>query len=230
MDIFSFKNQDLLEQALMHRSALNESSFKNQKKIPKTFSNERLEFLGDSILSFVVSNYLYKNFPDFEEGQLTNLRSNLVKTTTLAQIAQKLGIGKMLKLSKGEDVSGGRENKSILADTMEAIIGALFLDQGLPAVEKFIEQELLSLIPNVLNRGSLKDYKSLLQEYIQDKYKSSPLYSVLKESGPDHAKMFHIAVFVNQTKLGDGEGSSKQSAEQMAAKSALEYLHNNLVK
>lgn len=216
-----FKNEKLWEQALTHRSYLNE--YKTQK----IASNERLEFLGDAILSFVTSVYLYKHFPDYEEGRLTNLRSTLVKTSTLGKAAIELELGDKIRLSRGEEVSGGRKNLSILADVFEAIIGALFLDSGITAVEDFIQTTLFVSIPKILETGSLKDYKSLLQELIQNKLRTSPFYKVEKEHGPDHAKTFLVAVFVNTQKIGQGNGRSKQSAEQEAAKVALEYYEKS---
>lgn len=212
-----FNNDKLLKQALTHRSFLNEF------KTGKTESNERLEFLGDAILSFVTSTYLYKNFPDFEEGKLTNLRSTLVKTSTLGKAAIELELGQKIRLSRGEERSGGRKNLSILADVFEAIIGALFIDSGIAAVEKFILDTLFILIPKTLETGNLKDYKSLLQELVQDKLHTSPFYKVEEENGPDHAKTFIIAVYINSQKMGRGKGKSKQNAEQEAAKIALEY-------
>ncbi|MBI3385442.1 ribonuclease III, partial [Candidatus Gottesmanbacteria bacterium] len=212
-----FKNEKLLAQALTHRSFLNEY------KTVKIGSNERLEFLGDAILSFVTSTYLYEHFPDFEEGQLTNLRSTLVKTSTLGNAALDLDLGEKMRLSKGEENSGGRKNLSILADVFEAVVGALFLDSGIIAVEKLIQRVLLSSIPKILETGNLKDYKSLLQELVQDKLRTSPFYKVEKESGPDHAKTFLVAVYIDTKKTGEGKGLSKQKAEQEAAKIALEY-------
>lgn len=216
-----FKNEKLLEQALTHRSFLNEY------KAAKIGSNERLEFLGDAILSFVTSTYLYEHFPDFEEGQLTNLRSTLVKTSTLGKTALDLDLGEKMRLSKGEEGSGGRKNLSILADVFEAVVGAFFLDSGITAVQKFIQSTLLSSIPKILEAGSLKDYKSLLQELVQNKLRTSPFYRVEKENGPDHAKTFSVGVYINAKKMGEGEGKSKQSAEQEAAKVALEYYQKS---
>lgn len=223
MKIPAFINTGLLHEALTHRSFLNE----NKKHLN---SNERLEFLGDSILSFVTSTCLFNKFPQFKEGELTNLRSSLVKTTTLAKAAEVIGIGNMLKMSKGEEASGGRKNPSLLADTYEAIVGALFLDQGLDAVEKFIDESLLSLIPKIMERPSLKDYKSLLQEAVQNNLKLSPVYKVEEENGPDHAKIFKVGVYVNDKKMGLGSGASKQKAQQEAAKAALESYGSNLIK
>lgn len=210
-----FKNQKLLEQAFIHRSYLNEAKQKIE-------SNERLEFLGDSILSFMVSKYLFNAYPLFNEGTLTNLRSLLVNTKSLAQIARELNFGELLKLSKGEEESKGRENESLLADSFEAFIGALFLDQGVSVVEKFLLEIMLLKSHILLKKETLKDPKSLLQEYVQAKGKNSPAYKVLKEEGPSHAKTFSVGVYVGNVLIAKGEGKSKQSAEEMAARGALE--------
>lgn len=211
----SVKNKELLTQALIHRSYLNES----RRKIT---SNERLEFLGDSILSFVVSNYLYQQFPQLKEGDLTNFRSSIVKTTTLASVAQTLKLGTYLFLSKGEEEGGGRTNPSILADTFEAVLGALYLDVGLEKTKKVIDKFLLPLLEQIIVKKLYKDAKSSLQELVQEGTKISPVYTVIKEVGPDHAKEFTVGVYVNDKLLGEGSGKSKQDAEQHAARAALE--------
>ena len=211
----NFKNQSLLKMAFIHRSYLNESKEALE-------SNERLEFLGDSILSFIVSKYLYKAYPDLPEGELTSLRSAIVKTKTLANIAAQLNLGPMLKLSKGEDESNGRSNPSILADTFEALLGAIFLDQGLTKASQVIQKFLLPKLPEIIALKAYKDAKSTLQEVVQEKTRTSPAYKVLKETGPDHAKTFTIGVFLGDRLLGKGEGKSKQEGEQMAASKALE--------
>lgn len=215
MSLPKLKNSKLFEEAFTHRSFLNEAKL-------KTVSNERLEFLGDSIISFVVSNYLYAKYPDFDEGNLTNLRSLLVNTKSLSEIARELNIGKLLKLSKGEEESKGRENATLLENSFEAFIGALFLDQGLSSVTKFLDNVMFPKIQELVNRKAFKDPKSLLQEKVQAKKQSSPLYKVLEETGPAHAKTFKVGVFVDGKKLGDGSGKSKQIAEEAAAKAALE--------
>ncbi len=215
---FKFKNINLLREALTHRSYLNE--FKKQK----IQSNERLEFLGDAILSFTVSNWLFKSFPLSPEGKLTNLRSNLVKTASLAKIAQKLKIGDYLLLSKGEKEAQGQKNPTLLANTLEAIIGALFLDQGLEPVKIFIHKNFKNSLAEVIRSGHLKDYKSLLQEKIQAQSNHSPVYKTVKEEGPEHKKIFTISVFSEGQFLAKGVGQSKQKAEESAAKRALENL------
>jgi ribonuclease-3 len=212
-----FKNQELLQLAFIHRSYLNES--KETKE-----SNERLEFLGDSILSFVVSEHLYKAYPEFDEGILTNLRSLVVNTKSLAKMAKKLNFGAHLMLSHGEEDSGGRENDSILANTFESVIGALFLDQGIEAVKTFLFTVLIPEIETYVEKKVFKDPKSLLQEYVQARKQNSPVYKVLHEEGPAHAKQFTIGVFVGDTKVGEGRGKSKQEAEEQAAEQALEKI------
>jgi ribonuclease-3 len=205
----SFSNKDLLDQALTHRSWVNEH------KGTRT-SNERMEFLGDAILEFVVSKEIYNLFPDKEEGYLTALRANLVNTVALADIAIKLGIGTELFLSKGEEDGGGRANTSLLADTVEAIIGAIFMDKGITDAEKFIKDNVLDVVEEKTSKP-LKDYKSRLQELVQAKGLPAPKYQVVEESGPDHDKKFVIEVLVNGESWGKGEGKSKSTAEQEAA-------------
>lgn len=211
-----FKNKDLLTIALTHKSCLNEHP--NIKE-----SNERLEFLGDAILEFVITETLYKSFPDKQEGYLTSLRANLVNTQNLAEVAKKLNIGEHIHLSKGEEDGGGRKNPSLLADTVEAIIGALYLDQGLQKVEEFIKENLSTEIPDKVAMP-LKDPKSRFQEYIQAKRLPAPKYKLLRQSGPDHDRDFIVQVEVQGKIFGEGAGKSKSQAEQEAAKVALSFL------
>ena len=210
----SFINKDLFDLALTHRSWVNEH------KGVRT-SNERLEFLGDAILEFIVSKEIYAKFPDQEEGYLTALRANIVNTVSLAEIAKKLDLGSILFVSKGEEESGGRTNGSLLADTVEAIIGAIFIDRGIADAEEFIKENLLV---DVEARASqpLKDFKSRLQELVQSQSLPTPKYQVVEESGPDHDKKFVIEVTVSGKPWGKGEGKSKSLAEQSAAKDAFE--------
>lgn len=215
MNLPKFRNSKLFEEAFTHRSYLNEA----KGRVP---SNERLEFLGDSILSFAVSNYLFTKYPEFDEGTLTNLRSLMVNTKSLSQIARELQMGQLLKLSRGEEESKGRENATLLENSFEAYVGALFLDQGIPSVVKFLEDTLFPKIQELINKKTFKDPKSLLQEKVQAKKQSSPAYKVLEETGPAHAKIFKVAVFVDGKILGIGTGKSKQIAEESAAKIALE--------
>lgn len=216
MEIPVFSDKALFDQVFTHRSYLNEAG----KHIE---SNERLEFLGDSILSFVVSSYIYKQYPDLKEGELTNLRSALTNTIHLYQVAKSLELGKYLKLSRGEESGGGRENKTILADTYEALLGGIYLDQGLETARSFVENTLLKDASTLITLG-LKDPKSVLQEHIQREHKFSPLYKIIKEEGPDHAKRYTVGVYLKETLLAEGQGSSKQEAEKEAAKNALGHI------
>jgi ribonuclease-3 len=211
-----FKDAGLLELALTHKSWVNEHPGVRT-------SNERLEFLGDSILEFLVSKKLYQAFPDKEEGFLTALRASLVNTQNLSEIAQKLEVGGSLFLSKGEEDGGGRDNPSLLADTVEAIIGALYIDSGLEVVSNFLEKNLFGQITHKASQP-LKDAKSRLQELVQARGEASPKYVVIEESGPDHSKKFIMDVMVDGKRVGRGEGKSKSEAEQEAAKSALQSL------
>ncbi len=205
----TFKDKLLFDQALTHRSWVNEH--KGQRG-----SNERMEFLGDAILEYIVSKEIYNMFPDKEEGYLTALRASLVNTVALAEIANKLGLGPLLFLSKGEEDGGGRENSSLLADTVESIIGAIFIDRGIDAAEGFIKENVLIDAATKASQP-LKDYKSRLQEMVQAKGFPAPKYQVVEESGPDHDKKFIIEVVINGESWGRGEGKSKSTAEQDAA-------------
>lgn len=219
MNLPKFKNQKLFLQAFTHRSYLNETKEKIE-------SNERLEFLGDSIVSFVVSECLFKKYPHFNEGMLTNLRSLLVNTKSLASIAKELNFGQLLRLSRGEEESMGRQNQSLLADCFEAYICALFLDQGMDLVKLFLSETLLSKADEFAKKNVLKDPKSLLQEQVQAQKLISPVYKVLEEEGPAHARLFTIGVYVEDKLLGKGKGKSKQEAEENAARQALEKIDN----
>lgn len=219
MNLPKIKNPKLLEESLTHRSYLNES------RQPRN-SNERLEFLGDSILSFVVSGYLFNTYPDLDEGKLTNLRSLLVNTKTLAEIAKEFDLGSLLFLSKGEEESGGRNNQSLLADAFEAYLGALFIDQGVEEVSKFINDSVISKADEFMKKNVLKDPKSLLQELIQSQKLGSPIYKVMEERGPAHLKKFTVGAYVGEKLLGQGEGHSKQEAEEKAAEIVLRSIRN----
>ena len=213
----TFNDLSLLKQAFIHRSFLNETK-------SELLSNERLEFLGDSVLSFITSTYLYNLRKEDAEGELTSLRAYIVKTKSLAEAAKKLELGKYLKLSKGEELGGGRANAQLLANTYEALIGAIFLDQGIETVRDFIHNNLLALFESEIKFGPPKDAKSQLQEVVQEKFKQSPLYKILDTKGPDHAKEFVVGVFIQNEKLGLGKGNNKQEAEEQAAKKALAAL------
>lgn len=207
----------LLHKAFVHRSYLNESREADQ-------SNERLEFLGDSVLSFIVSEHLFTNYPQYPEGILTNIRSSLVKTKSLAATAQTLHLGELLFLSRGEEDSGGRKNESLLADTYEALLGAIFLDQGTEAARSFVTTSLIPNIEEIIRTKSYIDFKSHLQEVVQDVSRVSPTYRVVKTEGPDHDKTFWVEVLAGDTVLGSGMGKSKQEAQQGAASDALEKM------
>lgn len=213
-----FKNPALLVTALTHRSALNEQISSSPE------SNERLEFLGDAVLELATTEFLYNQFPAEPEGKLTAYRSALVKTTTLAEVASELGLGEKLYLSKGEEATGGRANGSLLADTMEAVLGALYLDQGFKAVASFLEETLFPKFASIQSQHLYKDAKSSLQEYLQARGQDAPVYTVLSEVGPDHDKEFKVEVAAQGKTLGEGTGKSKQQAQQAAATQALVNL------
>lgn len=214
MKIPAFKNKQLFEQVFIHRSYLNEIAQKLE-------SNERLEFLGDSILSFVVSSHIFEKHKTSKEGQLTSIRSVLTNTETLYEISKELELGELLKLSKGEEASGGRKNRTILANTLEALIGGIYIDQGISAAREFIEDNIISRAEKIIESQGLKDPKSELQEKTQENLRESPLYKVLREEGPDHDKSYTIGVYIGEDLLAEGYGKSKQEAEKDAAKNAL---------
>ncbi|MBI4130597.1 ribonuclease III [Candidatus Roizmanbacteria bacterium] len=207
-------NQQLLNEAFTHRSYLNETK-------EQIASNERLEFLGDAVLEIIVSEYLFHQFTEFPEGKLTLLRSSIVRTESLSKAALLLDLGNQLRMSRGEEENGGRANKSILANTYEAVLGALYLDQGLLAARNFVQMSLFQTIPHILKNKAYLDAKSNLQEKVQEKLKVTPVYRVLTETGPDHKKIFTVGVFINNGKAGEGSGGSKQEAEAQAATEAL---------
>jgi len=213
-----FKNKDQLLKTLTHRSYLNEHRSQELK------SNERLEFLGDAVLELWTTEKLFHHFPNLAEGILTNIRASLVCTKSLAEIAEKIKIGPALLLSKGEDDGGGRKNPSLLADSFEAVIGALYLDSGWPKVDPFLTENLLKKLISLGSRGDNKDAKTKLQEKVQAKIKFTPYYKIIKEEGPDHAKKFTSAVFFDQEKITTGEGASKGESEEAAAEKALTIL------
>lgn len=211
-----FDDKEILLNAFIHRSYLNENKGKG------LVSNERVEFLGDTVVSLIISNYIYKTFPKLTEGDLTAIRSAVVNTKSLAKVSGELKLGNYLLLSKGEEESGGRENTSLLANTFEALTGAIYLEKGESGAKKFLESFLIPSIDTILKTESYKDYKSKLQENVQENFKISPEYTLISATGPDHAKEFEIAVFVKEKEYGRGKGKSKQEAEQKAAQMALE--------
>ena len=213
---YRFKNITLLQNALTHSSYANERWHNSLK------SNERLEFLGDSILGMVVAEYLYKTFPDRPEGELTRLRADMVCEKTLAAVAARIELGRHLMLGNGEEQSGGRSRDSILADAVESVIAASFLDGGMEAARKLIEKFILVEVP--IKKLNNADYKTALQELVQQKKNQTLSYRLVGESGPDHDKRFDVEVSLNGRVIGIGTGSSKKRAEQMAAQDALEKL------
>jgi ribonuclease-3 len=211
-----FKDKKLLTQALTHKSWVNENHGMRE-------SNERLEFLGDAVLELIVSQKLFEKFPKKEEGYLTTLRANLVNTVNLAKVATNLNVGEALFLSKGEEEGKGRMNTSLLADTVEAIIGALYVDQSMDSCVEFIEKNILNDLANKV-KEPLKDAKSRLQELVQAQGLSTPKYKVIKETGPDHSKVFVTEVVIDDETKGLGKGPNKSIAAQNAAAKALENL------
>lgn len=218
-----FDNPALLETALTHRSALNEPGSGTTSPL----SNERFEFLGDAVLELAVTLFLFDQLPQQPEGILTAYRSALVRTTTLAEAAQDLELGSKLYISKGEEETGGRSNQSLLADTMEALIGAIYLDQGFEAAQDFIEKHVLCKFDQIKQNKLYKDAKSLLQEMVQAKGYATPTYKVVKAEGPDHDKTFTVEVLVDGQTAGQGVGSNKQAAQQDAAAQALADLEKS---
>jgi len=210
-----FKNKKLLQQAFTHRSYLNE---RPSWPLPH---NERLEFLGDAVLELVVTEYLYSQYPEKPEGELTSLRAALVNANALSGTASEIGMNDYLLLSRGEAKDVGRARQYILANTFEALIGALYLDQGYTVVYSFIKDVLLWRTSEILEQGLWRDAKSLFQEKAQEIVGITPHYEVLKEWGPDHDKHFVVGVFLDKEKVAEGEGPSKQAAQQQAAESAL---------
>ena len=215
-----FANRDLLEQVFVHRSYLNEH------KSFRLDHNERLEFLGDAVLELIVTEFLYLKFPN-PEGDLTNWRSALVRGEMIAQIAVRLGMNDYLHLSHGEQQSTGKSRNLILANAFEALIGAMYLEHGYDTTKDFIHRELLPELDNIQENELHIDAKSRFQETVQERSSITPSYTVLKEEGPDHDKEFTVGVYVGETLMGTGTGSSKQRAEQSAAKAALERERAN---
>jgi len=213
---YRFRNIQLLRNALTH------SSYANERWHNSLLSNERLEFLGDSILGMLVAEYLYRSFPDRPEGELTRMRADMVCEHTLAAVANKIGLGQHLLLGHGEERLGGRSRESILADAVESVIAACFLDGGVEAALGFVKQFILVEVP--VTRLNNMDYKTALQEQVQQKKNQVLSYALVGQSGPDHDKQFDVTVSLNGEVVGSGSGRSKKRAEQMAAKAAMEKL------
>jgi len=213
----TFKDRTLLETAVTHRSYLNENPGMDLEQ------NERLEFLGDAVLELVVTEHLYKAY-DLPEGELTNFRAAIVRGEMLAKVATVWDLDTHLRLSRGERRDTGKARHFILANAVEAVIGALYLDQGMEAVRRLIDRDIIRLLPGVIEKGLHVDAKSHFQETAQERFRLTPVYQVVSETGPDHAKMFRVAALVGNNMWGEGVGLSKQEAEQAAAREALKRL------
>lgn len=210
-----FKEDTLIEQAFIHRSYINENPR------TKTTHNERLEFLGDAVLELVVTEFLYTKYPHQNEGDLTAYRSALVNAITLGEVATSLGFNDLIRLSKGEAKDVHRARSSILADAYEAVIGAIYLSLGYELAHRFIATTLLIKTEEIIRKGLHKDAKSYVQEKSQEIYSFTPTYKVISEEGPDHDKLFKVAIFFGEEQVAEGEGKSKQEAETSAARNAL---------
>lgn len=211
-----FKNKDLLKQAFTHRSYLNENSSL------KLEHNERLEFLGDAVIELIVTEQLYKEYPEKAEGDLTNWRAALVNAKMLMSVAEELGFNDFLLLSRGESKEMGKARAYILANTFEAFLGALYLDSGYKPCDEFVKKNVLKNLPDIIKDGSYKDAKSKFQEESQERVSVTPNYKVIKESGPDHEKIFVVGVYLENELVAEGQGSSKREAEEAAAELALD--------
>ena len=211
-----FKNKDLLKQAFLHRSYLNENAGLGMGH------NERLEFLGDAVMELIVTDYLYNKYGDKPEGELTAFRASLVNTNTISDASKNLGFDNYLLLSKGEAKDMGKARSYILANTFEAFTGALYLDQGYDAAKGFIHAYLLPQLENIIKHGLWRDAKSYVQEKSQEHEGVTPSYKVIHDTGPDHDKIFTVGIYFRDTKIAEGKGSSKQEAETAAARNALE--------
>ena len=216
---YQFRNITLLQNALSH------SSYANERWHDSLKSNERLEFLGDSVLGMLVAEHLYRTFPDRLEGELTRMRADMVCEKTLAKVANRLDLGRHLMLGKGEESGGGRNRDSILADAVESVLAACYLDGGMDAAVQFVQKFILVNVP--VTKLHNADYKTALQELVQQKKNQVIAYRLVGESGPDHDKQFRVEVTLNEEMVGVGTGSSKKRAEQAAAQAAIEKLYPN---
>lgn len=210
-----FKNKDLLKQAFVHRSYINENPNVGLSH------NERLEFLGDAVLELVVTNFLYRKYPNYTEGELTAIRSALVNAIIISEVASEIGMNDFLLLSKGENKDHGKARQYILANTYEAFVGAIYLDQGYDIAEKFINKTILPRTEEIVKNKLWRDAKSLVQEKAQEFVGVTPAYKVLNESGPDHDKHFNVGIYFGDTLIASGKGKSKQEGAQAAAEAAL---------
>ena len=218
----SFRNLELLDLALSHRS------FTNEKGLSE--NNERLEFLGDSILGFVVTEFLYKNYQDLAEGELARIKAFVISESTLSKVAKNIGLNKYLLIGKGEEASGGRNKKTIISDAFEAFLASYYLDSNLKKVKNLIIKLFQPEIELVTQNKHEKDYKTLLQEYVQKEYKQCPVYRLKGKEGPEHNKTFYMEVLIKNETLGSGHGKSKKAAEKLAAKNAYLRLTSPLVE
>ena len=214
----TFNDENLLKNALIHRSYLNENRETGLE------NNERLEFLGDAVLELIISAELYRKFPNKKEGKLTSIRSAIVRTESLAEESRRLKIGDHILMSKGEEDSGGKDKDFILANTYEAILGAIYLDRGIEECEEFVKRTALKKLPRVIKDELFIDPKTKIQELAQAKYKVTPTYKIVKESGPDHDKSFTVALNLGNKSIAKGTGLSKQKAEEEAAQKAIDKL------
>jgi ribonuclease III len=217
-----FDSQSLLNRSLTHRSYINEVS-------SDISDNERLEYLGDSVLALVVNEYLFKSYEKYVEGDLAKIKSAVVSEATLCKIAEELNLGSYILMGRGEEQSGGRERASILANTLEALIGAIYLDSGLKSCKKFILGVIKKDIERIDSQTYLRDPKTTLQEFVQKKYKERPVYEVINETGPDHQKEFTVRLIINGRDMMTGIGKSKRRAEMEAAKKLLEIIQTGEV-
>ncbi len=218
-----FKNKDILNTALIHRSYINENRGKNLE------NNERLEFLGDAVLELIISDYIYTKYPTKPEGELTAIRSAIVRTESLADESRKLDVGQYLLMSRGEEDSGGKSKEYLLANMYEALLGAIYLDQGFAECQKYVERTLLKKVDNIVSEGLFIDPKTKVQEILQSRFKITPSYEIISEEGPDHDKYFTMALKVGNKKISEGHGSSKQRAEEDAAQNAIGLLEKKSV-
>lgn len=214
----TFEDISLLDTAVTHRSYLNENTDKSRT------NNERLEFLGDAVLELITSEYLFSKYPQREEGDLTSFRAATVRTTTLAEVSRELGFGKYLKMSKGEEESGGKDKDYLLANLFEAILGAIYLDKGYSACKEYVYRVLIPKVEKIVEKRLDIDPKTRLQELTQSMFRETPMYKVINEEGPDHNKLFTVKAEIASKALGIGQGSSKQKAEEEAAKESLQML------
>lgn len=220
---YQFKNIGLLREALQH------SSYVNEQRDPDLQDNERLEFLGDAVLDLVITHILMEQFPKTREGDLSRMRATIVNESQLSLVAQRLNLGQHLLLGRGEEQSNGQEKKSILADALEAVIAAVYLDGGLQAGFEVIERQFSEMISHVRDRLAEEDFKSRLQELVQVQFKRIPDYKIVAESGPDHDKTFEVRLSIGNSLTTHGTGKSKKAAEQAAAEVALEKLKDKVI-